>query len=133
MNTSKLTNGSEAEVLDKTSETPPKSARRSAARVVAKKVREASYWTKDQDKTSTGESRKKLHFGETCLPLLRQRRLGSQLHQAAGSPLSQMFQQALWIGGNDQEGESQEGQEVDLLQIESRGRAVRRSSASEHL
>jgi len=38
MNASKLTNGSEAKVLDKTSQTPPKSAPRSAVRVAAKKV-----------------------------------------------------------------------------------------------
>ena len=38
MNASKLTNGGEAEVLDKTSETPPKSAPRNAARAAAKKV-----------------------------------------------------------------------------------------------
>jgi hypothetical protein len=38
MNASKLTNGHEAEVLDKTSQTPPKSAQRSAARAAAKKV-----------------------------------------------------------------------------------------------
>src|SRR5580692_5154479 len=38
MNASKFTNGSEAEVLDKTSQTPPKSAQRNAARAAAKKV-----------------------------------------------------------------------------------------------
>ncbi|MGA9724132.1 MAG: hypothetical protein WBQ86_16855 [Candidatus Binatus sp.] len=38
MNASKFTNGSEAEVLDKTSQTPPKSAQRSAARAAAKKI-----------------------------------------------------------------------------------------------
>ena len=38
MNASKLTNLSEAEVLDKTSQTPPKSAQRNAARAGAKKV-----------------------------------------------------------------------------------------------
>jgi hypothetical protein len=38
MNASKLTNGSEAEVLDKTSQTPLKSAQRNAARAAAKKV-----------------------------------------------------------------------------------------------
>jgi hypothetical protein len=38
MNASKLTDGSEAEVLDKTSQTPPKSAQRNAARAAAKKV-----------------------------------------------------------------------------------------------
>ena len=38
MNASKLTNGNEAEVLDKTSQTPPKSAQRDAARAAAKKV-----------------------------------------------------------------------------------------------
>ena len=38
MNASKLTNGSEAEVLDKASQTPPKSAQRSAAPAAAKKV-----------------------------------------------------------------------------------------------
>jgi hypothetical protein len=38
MNASKLTNGSEAEVLDKTSQTPPKSAQRNAARAAAKKT-----------------------------------------------------------------------------------------------
>jgi hypothetical protein len=38
MNASKLINGSEAEVLDKTSQTPTKSARRNAARAAAKKV-----------------------------------------------------------------------------------------------
>ena len=46
------------------------------------------------------------------MPLLRQLRLGSQLHQATGSPMPQMFQQALRVGGSEQEGE---GQEVDLL------------------
>jgi hypothetical protein len=35
---SKLTNGSEAEVLDKTSQTPPKSAQWNAARAASKKV-----------------------------------------------------------------------------------------------
>jgi hypothetical protein len=35
---SKLTNGSEAEVLDKSSQTSPKSAQRNAARAAAKKV-----------------------------------------------------------------------------------------------
>ena len=38
MDASKLTNGSEAEVLDKTSETPPKSAQRNAVQAAAKKV-----------------------------------------------------------------------------------------------
>jgi hypothetical protein len=38
MNASKLTNGSEAEVLHKTSQTPPKSAQRNTARAAAKKV-----------------------------------------------------------------------------------------------
>ena len=38
MNASKLTNGSETEVLDKTYQTPPKSAQRNAARAAAKKV-----------------------------------------------------------------------------------------------
>jgi hypothetical protein len=38
MNASKLTNGSEVEVLDKTSQTPPKSAQRSAARAASKNV-----------------------------------------------------------------------------------------------
>jgi hypothetical protein len=38
MNASKLTNGSEAEVLNRTSQTPPKSAQRNAARAAAKKV-----------------------------------------------------------------------------------------------
>lgn len=38
MNASKLTNGSEAEVLDKTLQTPPKSAQRSAARTTGKRV-----------------------------------------------------------------------------------------------
>jgi hypothetical protein len=38
MNASKLTNGSEAEVLDKTSQTPLKSAQRNAARAAPKKV-----------------------------------------------------------------------------------------------
>jgi ribosomal protein L40E len=38
MNVSKLTSGSGAEVLDKTSQTPPKSAQRNAARAAAKKV-----------------------------------------------------------------------------------------------
>jgi hypothetical protein len=38
MNASKLTNGSEAEVLDKPPHTPPKSAQRNAAQAAAKKV-----------------------------------------------------------------------------------------------
>ena len=38
MNASRLTNGNEAEVLDKTSQTPTKSAQRNAARAAAKKV-----------------------------------------------------------------------------------------------
>jgi hypothetical protein len=38
MNASKLTNGSEAEVLDKASQTQPKSAQRNTARVAAKEV-----------------------------------------------------------------------------------------------
>jgi|ERR1700678_505517 hypothetical protein len=38
MNASKLTKGSEAEVLDKTSQTPPKIAQRNAVRSAAKKV-----------------------------------------------------------------------------------------------
>jgi hypothetical protein len=38
MNASKVKNGSEAEVLDKTSQTPPNSAQRNAARAAAKKV-----------------------------------------------------------------------------------------------
>jgi hypothetical protein len=38
MNASKLTNGSEAEVPDKASQTPLKSAQRNAARAAAKKV-----------------------------------------------------------------------------------------------
>jgi hypothetical protein len=38
MNASKLTNGSAAEVLDKTSETPLKSAQRNTTRAAAKKV-----------------------------------------------------------------------------------------------
>ena len=38
MNASKLTNGNEAEVLDKTSKTPPNSAQRNAARAAVKKV-----------------------------------------------------------------------------------------------
>jgi hypothetical protein len=52
MNASKLTNGNEAEVLDKTSETPPKSARRSAARVVAKKVSKKATGQKTKTKRS---------------------------------------------------------------------------------
>jgi hypothetical protein len=87
-----------------------------AASGCRQKGQQESYWTKGQDKTSPGESSRKLHFGETCLPLLRERRLGPQLHQAARSPVSQVLQQALWIGSNYQEGESQEGQEVDLRQ-----------------
>ena len=112
MNASKLTNGSEAEVLDMTSQTSPKGCSEECGAGCGQKGQQESYWTKDQDKTSSGESNQKLHFGETCLPLLRERRLGFQLHQASGSPLSQMFQQALWIDGA---GWEDEDQEVDLL------------------
>ena len=50
MNASKLTNGSEAKVLDKTSQTPPKSAPRSAVRVAAKKVSKKATGQKSKTK-----------------------------------------------------------------------------------
>jgi hypothetical protein len=46
------------------------------------------------------------------MPLLRKRRPSPKLLQATRSPMPQMFQQALRIGGTDQENE---GQEVDLV------------------
>ena len=52
MDASKLTNGSEAEVLDKTSQTPPKSAHRSAARAAAKKVGKKATGQKTKTKRS---------------------------------------------------------------------------------
>jgi hypothetical protein len=52
MNASKLTNGSEAEVLDKASQTPPKSAQRNAARAAAKKVSKKATGQKTKTKRS---------------------------------------------------------------------------------
>ena len=46
------------------------------------------------------------------MPLLRKQRPSPQLRQATRSPMSQMFQQALWSGGT---GWEDEGQEVDML------------------
>jgi len=50
MNASNFTNGSEAEVLDKTCQTPPKSAHRNAARAAAKKVSEKATGKKTKTK-----------------------------------------------------------------------------------
>ena len=47
---------------------------------------------------------------------------GAEFHQAAGSPLPQMFQSTLWVGGTGEEGE---GQEVASPQLEMRGGLAR--------
>ena len=50
MNASKLTNGSEAKVLDKTSQTLPRSAQRNAVRAAARKVRKKATGQKTKTK-----------------------------------------------------------------------------------
>ena len=105
MDASKLINGS-GTVL------PAKSGQPSAVRSEATKVDKRPTGKKTKTKGPTGKGNQKIEIGETRLPLLRQLRLGSQLHQATRSPMPQMFQQALRVGGSEQEGE---GQEVDLL------------------
>jgi hypothetical protein len=57
MNASKLTNGSEAEVLDKASQIPPKSAQRNAAKNVSKKATGQKTKTKPLQAKSTRSSK----------------------------------------------------------------------------
>src|SRR5208282_3334383 len=57
------------------------------------------------------------------MPLLRERRLGAELHQATRSPVSEVFQQTLWIGGTCEEAEKQEV----VPRGATRDRALRRS------
>jgi hypothetical protein len=112
MEVSKLTNGSRAGVLVKRSGPAPKS---SQLRTVPSEVKRIGKTATKKAKTERpqSEGNQKIEIGEARLPLLRERRLGPQLHQAARSPMPQMFQQALWNGGGaDSE---DEGQEVDLL------------------
>ena len=96
MDASKLTNGSRDEVLANRSAPAPKSVQASAVRSEARKVDKRSTGKKAKTEASAGEGNQKIEVGEARMPLLRKRRLGPQLHQATRSPMSQMFQQALW-------------------------------------
>jgi hypothetical protein len=88
MDVSKVTNGSKTEVLGKRSVPPPKGGQPNAVRSEAKKA----------DKTATGKEAKtehpqvkaikKIEIRKARLPLLRKRRLSTQIHQAARSPVS---------------------------------------------
>jgi hypothetical protein len=83
MNASKVTNGSEAEILIR----PPRLRLRvlSGMRRGRRPKRSArKLLEKNQHKTSPGENNQNFQIGETFLPLLRERRLGTQLHQAPG-------------------------------------------------
>jgi hypothetical protein len=42
------------------------------------------------------------------MPLLRERRPDSKFHQAAGSPMPEVFQKTLQLGRTGEEGEGQE-------------------------
>ena len=56
MNASKLTNGSEAEVLDMTSQTSPKGCSEECGAGCGQKGQQESYWKKDQDETSPSKA-----------------------------------------------------------------------------
>ena len=101
MDASKLTNGSRDEVLAKHSAPEAKSRQPNAVRSETKKVGKRATGRKGKTARPQVEAVRKIENGETRLPLLRERRSSPQLHQAARSPMSSMFQQALWLARTD--------------------------------
>jgi hypothetical protein len=107
------------EVLPERSTPLSKSAKPKAVSAETKKVGKRATTKKAKAKPSARKSTGNSKNQRSRLLLLREQGLGPEFHQAPRSPMSQMLQQTLWLGGTDREEESQQ---VELTSVGIRAR-----------